>query len=45
MIIKKTECNLAALPQREPSLVVALGAALGLTTAQIDNAWKEAATI
>ena len=31
--------------ERNHRLVVALGAALGLTTAQIDDAWKEAATI
>lgn len=31
--------------QRDHPLVVALGAALGLTAAQIDNAWREAATI
>lgn len=31
--------------QRNHRLVVALGAALGLTAAQIDNAWREAATI
>jgi hypothetical protein len=30
---------------RQHPLVVALGAALGLTEAQIDDAWKEAATI
>lgn len=31
--------------ERNHRLVVALGAALGLTTAQIDDAWREAATI
>lgn len=31
--------------ERNHPLVVALGAALGLTAAQIDNAWREAATI
>lgn len=31
--------------QRDHQLVVALGAALGLTAAQIDAAWMEAATI
>ena len=31
--------------QRDHPLVIALGAALGLTAAQIDAAWKEAATI
>ena len=31
--------------ERNHRLVVALGAALGLTTAQIDDAWKEAVTI
>lgn len=31
--------------ERNHRLIVALGAALGLTTAQIDDAWKEAATI
>ena len=31
--------------ERNHHLVVALGAALGLTTAQIDDAWMEAATI
>lgn len=30
--------------QRDHPLVVALGAALGLTEAQIDAAWREAAT-
>ena len=31
--------------ERDHPLVVALGAALGLTEAQIDDAWMEAATI
>ena len=31
--------------ERDHPLVVMLGAALGLTAAQIDDAWKEAATI
>ena len=39
------EWEYATTYQRDHPLVVALGAALGLTTAQIDDAWKEAATI
>ena len=39
------EWEYATTYQRDHQLVVALGAALGLTTAQIDDAWKEAATI
>jgi hypothetical protein len=31
--------------ERDHWLVIALGAALGLTTAQIDDAWREAATL
>lgn len=39
------EWEYATTYQRDHPLVVALGSALGLTTAQIDDAWKEAATI
>lgn len=35
----------AATYQRDHPLVVALGAALGLTEAQIDNAWRGAASL
>ena len=39
------EWEYATTYQRDHQLVAMLGAALGLTTAQIDDAWKEAATI
>ncbi len=39
------EWEYATTYQRDHPLVALLGAALGLTTAQIDAAWKEAATI
>ena len=39
------EWEYATTYQRDHPLVVMLGAALGLTEAQIDDAWKEAATI
>lgn len=39
------EWEYATTYQRDHTLVIALGAALGLTKAQIDNAWLEAATI
>ena len=39
------EWEYATTYQRDHPLVVALGAALGLTEAQIDAAWMEAATI
>ena len=39
------EWEYAPTYQRDHQLVVALGAALGLTEAQIDAAWMEAATI
>jgi hypothetical protein len=39
------EWEYATTYQRDHALVVALGAALGLTEAQIDAAWMEAATI
>ncbi|MCA3431524.1 MAG: hypothetical protein INF71_18120 [Roseomonas sp.] len=39
------EWEYATTYQRDHSLVVMLGAALGLTEAQIDNAWQGAATI
>ena len=39
------EWEYATTYQRDHPLVVMLGAALSLTEAQIDDAWKEAATI
>ena len=39
------EWEYATTYQRDHQLVVALGAALGLTAAQIDAAWREAATL
>ncbi len=39
------EWEYATTYQRDHALVGMLGAALGLTTAQIDNAWQGAATI
>ena len=39
------EWEYATTYQRDHHLVVALGAALGLTTAQIDNAWQGAAML
>jgi hypothetical protein len=39
------EWEYATTYQRDHATVVALGAALGLTTAQIDNAWRSAAVL
>ena len=39
------EWEYATTYQRNHPLVIALGAALGLTEAQIDSAWREAAAI
>jgi len=41
----RIEWEYATSYQRDHQLVAMLGAALGLTEAQIDAAWKEAATI
>ena len=41
----RIEWEYATSYQRDHPLVVALGAALGLTEAQIDNAWREASSL